>query len=325
METDAATALAPAPANVDPRRRFTRYAWAVLGYTLLVILFGAVVRITGSGAGCGQHWPSCNGELLHLPQTLKTAIEYGHRSTSGLSVVSIVVLLVGAFRLYPRGHRVRFAASLAAAMIVVEALLGALLVKLHLVEQDASLARVVVLPLHLLSTASLTFALTWCAFFAHDAGRVQQPLARSVRLLLVLSGAGILLVSTTGAVTALGDTVYPVQTSGLLARLREDQGATAHLLQRMRGIHPFLAIAVAAFVSYAGASLTGYHSGARVRRASLALVVCVCTQLALGVLNIWLSAPGPLQVLHLLFANLAWISLVLLAAAAHDPELQRAS
>ncbi len=43
---------------------FSRYAWGVLLWNVLVALWGAYVRATGSGAGCGSHWPTCNGEIL---------------------------------------------------------------------------------------------------------------------------------------------------------------------------------------------------------------------------------------------------------------------
>jgi heme A synthase len=313
MESPVATAL-PESAARDPRERFSRFAWGLLGYTLLVILFGAVVRITGSGAGCGQHWPSCNGELLQVPHTLKTGIEYTHRATSGLSVIAIIGLLVFAFRLYPRDHVVRSAATVAFAMILVEALIGAALVRLHLVENDASLGRALVLPLHLVSTALLTAALAWCAYFASNAAPA-RALPTAARALLLLAGLGVLVVSATGAVTALGDTVYPVHAAGLAARLQEDQGSSAHLLQRMRGVHPFLAMAVAAFVAYAAAVLPGYRSSRDVKRLSLIAAGCVISQVCVGALNVFLSAPGYLQVAHLLFANFTWISLILLAAA----------
>ncbi|HEY1533658.1 MAG TPA: COX15/CtaA family protein [Polyangiaceae bacterium] len=322
MDSQAATATAPRRTTRDPNWRFTRYAWLLLGYTLLVILFGAVVRITGSGAGCGQHWPSCNGALLQMPQTLKTAIEYTHRATSGLSVLAIIGLLGAAFRVYPRGHATRRAASLAFAMILVEALIGALLVKLRLVENDASFGRILVLPLHLISTALLTAALTWCAYFASRSSGV-RPVAGTARLLLLLAGLGLLLVSATGAVTALGDTVYPVHASGLSARIQEDQGASASLLQRMRDIHPLLALAVAAFVVYAAALLPAYCPGRAVKRASQYLALAVCLQVLAGVTNVLLSAPGQMQVIHLLLSNVAWISLVFLAASARTPEPDR--
>ncbi len=311
-----ATALIEASEATSPRERFARYAWLLLGYTLLVILFGAVVRITGSGAGCGQHWPSCNGELLQVPHTLKTAIEYTHRATSGISVIAIVALLVFGFRLYPRGHAVRSAATLAGFMILVEALLGAMLVKLHLVENDASVTRALVLPLHLVSTAVLTAALAWCAYFARARGHAARRLPSGARLLLFLAGAGVLLVSAMGAVTALGDTVFPVHGASLAARLQEDQGASAHLLQRVRALHPLFAIGVGAFAAYVAMVLPGYRTSRDVKRASFALAGCVCLQISAGALNVLLSAPGYLQVTHLLLANFTWISLILLGASA---------
>jgi cytochrome c oxidase assembly protein subunit 15 len=320
MDSPAASVLAPPETTRSPTRRFTRYAWALLAYTLLVILLGAVVRITGSGAGCGQHWPSCNGALLQMPQTLKTAIEYTHRVTSGLSVLAIIGLLGAAFRIYPAGHAARSAASLAFAMILVEALIGALLVKLRLVENDASFGRILVLPLHLMSTALLTAALTWCAYFAARGSASVRPVTGTARLLLFGAGLGILLVSATGAVTALGDTVYPVHASGLAARFQEDQGPSASLLQQMRGIHPFLALGVAAFVVYAAALLPAYCRGNAVKRASKYVAAAVCLQVLAGLTNIVLSAPGPLQVVHLLLANLTWISLILLAASARTAQ-----
>jgi len=308
-------ALATAERASDSRKRFARFARILVGYTLGVILFGAGVRITDSGAGCGQHWPTCNGEVLHLPKSLHTLIELTHRLTSGLSVLFILALLIGAFRLYPRGHAVRSSAVFSFVMILVEALIGMVIVLMRWVVHDASFGRILALPLHLVSTALLTAALTWCAYFASVPEAKSSPLPRMARNLILISGLGILLVSATGAVTALGDTVYPVHASGFAARLQEDQGLNAHLLQRMRGIHPFFAVGVAAFVTYAAALLPSYRSSRGVRRASAALAGTVLLQVCAGVVNIWLSAPGPLQVAHLLLANIVWISLILLAAA----------
>ena len=311
-----APVLAEPSVTRSPRERFAHYGWAVLGYTLFVILFGAVVRITGSGAGCGQHWPSCNGEILQLPHTLKTAIEYTHRATSGISAIAVLGLAVLGFRLYPATHPVRRAAALSGVMIIVEALVGALLVKLHLVENNASLGRALVLPLHLMVTALLTAALTWCAYYAGADARAPRALPSGARALVLLAGLGVLLVSATGAVTALGDTVFPVHASGLAARMQEDQGASAHLLQRVRALHPLLALGVAAFVAYVAMVLPGYRTSRDVKRASFALAGCVCLQVLAGALNVLLSAPGYLQVTHLLLMNFTWISLILLAAAA---------
>jgi heme a synthase len=314
LTSEVVPALATPDSARDPRKRFARFARALLGYTLGVILFGAGVRITDSGAGCGQHWPTCNGEVLHLPKSLHTLIELTHRLTSGLSMLAILGLLIGAFKLYPRGHVVRASAVFSFVMILIEALIGMVIVLMRWVVHDASFGRILALPLHLVSTALLTAALTWCAYFASVPKAEPRPLPKATRNLLLLAGLGILLVSATGAVTALGDTVYPVRASGFAARLQEDQGMNAHVLQRMRSIHPFLAVGVATLVAYVAALLAGYRASPAVRRASAALAGSVVLQVCAGVVNIWLSAPGPLQVVHLLLANIVWISLILLAA-----------
>ena len=106
------------------RRRLERIAWAVLAYTVLVILFGAWVRITGSGAGCGEHWPSCHGELVPRSPTAATIIEFTHRVTSGLCLLSVLALLWLARRVFPRGHAVRLGAALAVLFTITEALVG---------------------------------------------------------------------------------------------------------------------------------------------------------------------------------------------------------
>jgi len=182
----------------------------------------------------------------------------------------------------------------------------------------------VVMPLHLLSTALLTAAIAWAAYFAAHRETATYALPKAARLLLIAAGAGILLVSATGAITALGDTVYPVHGATLAARVAEDQGAGAHLLQRVRSIHPFLALAVAAFVAYAAALLPGYRDTPGVRRASVLLTACVSLQVLAGGVNVWLSAPGIMQVLHLLLANFTWIALILLVAAARAAEPRKA-
>src|ERR1017187_2153894 len=101
-------AVADVPNEQSPPaayRRFTRVAWAVLAYNMLVVLWGAFVRATGSGAGCGDRWPLCNGVMVRRAPSIETIIEFTHRATSGLALVSVAALCLWAFRLFPRGHR----------------------------------------------------------------------------------------------------------------------------------------------------------------------------------------------------------------------------
>jgi heme a synthase len=297
---------------------FARVAAGVLAYTLFVILFGAVVRITGSGAGCGQHWPTCHGEVVHLPQRLETVIELTHRATSGAALLLVIGFAFLAARRFPRGHRVRGAAYASLGMMIVEALIGAALVLFELVGGDASVGRAVVMPLHLVSTYALTAALTLAALWALPAAPPRASEAADFRPAAFLAGAlALVLVSATGALTALGDTVAPPTAQNLAGRWLEDHGTSATFLQRLRILHPILAVLTAAGIARHALSFTS--SDRPELRAPARLVIGFTgAQLAAGVANVWFSAPGFLQVVHLALAVGLWICFVALAAAARE-------
>jgi heme A synthase len=298
------SALAEAyPGGRDGSQRLARFAWKTLLFVLFVILFGAVVRITGSGAGCGQHWPSCNGEIAHLPRTTKTLIEFTHRLTSGASLFPVLALVVLAFRDFGKGHLVRRTASLSLFFLLIEALIGALLVRRGLVENDASLLRAIVMPLHLVNTSALTAALVLTAWASRSPSpRLSMPRNRDGWLLSLGLGL-VLVVSVTGAVTALGDTLFPVGAA-------RAQGNGAHFLEQLRAVHPVLALAAGALLLYLPFRIRERGGSAALALGARALFFCTLLQLAAGIVNIWLSAPGYMQVLHLALASALWIILV---------------
>jgi cytochrome c oxidase assembly protein subunit 15/protoheme IX farnesyltransferase len=298
--------------------RFRGYAGATLWVTLFVILFGAVVRITGSGAGCGQHWPSCNGEVVHLPRRLETIIELSHRVTSGLALLLVVGLVLFSRRVHAPGSLGRKASYLALVFMLVEALIGAALVLFGLVENDASLGRALVMPAHLVSTYALTAAL-----FVAARSEVDLPAAETAPGRPTLGDGAVLLaafvlvvVSATGAVTALGDTLYPPSAGTISERLAEDQGVGATFLHRLRVLHPVLAVLGGALVAWLGGRVAARSGLPAARRASRLLTASIAAQLVLGVVNVLLSAPGYLQVAHLAFALLVWLALIGLALVA---------
>ena len=300
------------------RDRFQRLAWAVLGYTVLVILFGAWVRITGSGAGCGEHWPSCHGELVPRSPTLATVIEFTHRVTSGLCLISVLALVWLARRAFPRGHAARRGAALAVLFTITEALVGAGLVRFGLVDKDDSVARAVVMAIHLVNTSLLTGALAYTAWRA----RPPTPVAtvpRRAALWLGTAIVGLLVVGVSGAVTALGDTLFPAQQHGLAGRLAEDHGAGAHFLQRLRVFHPFIAVGLGLYVMVVANALSGPQSSAQVRRWGAVVMLGVLVQVAAGVVNILLSAPGWMQIVHLLLGTGLWIAVTVFALAVLGP------
>jgi heme A synthase len=293
--------------------RFSHLAWAALAYTLLVVLFGAVVRITGSGAGCGQHWPSCQGEIVHLPRSLETAIEYTHRLTSGAALLVVLALAVLARRSFAPGHLARRAANWALVLMLVEALIGAALVLLELVGRNDSAARAAVMAAHLVNTSLLTAALALSAWSGAHTDTPTWRLERGSALLFAAALAGVLFVSVTGAVTALGDTLYPLPPGAdLSVRLGHAQG---HFLAQLRVVHPVLASLVGVLVAYYALVLQREAGTPGVRRGARTLLLLVVLQVGAGIMNVLLSAPAWLQVVHLAIATLVWLSLVLLGAA----------
>ena len=289
-------------------------AWSALAYTGLVILFGAVVRITGSGAGCGQHWPTCQGELLHLPSAAATWIELTHRVTSGLNLL-VVGGLALVTRKFSSTSRVRRAALSALLFIGIEALIGAALVVKAWVGLDASFGRVSVMAAHLVNTHFLLAALLWAAVgTARGKGLIRLGVLRRVwlqgRLIRRWSfgAVALLLLSMTGALTALGDTLFPVAgvSEGWAAATSSSPGA-GHWLEAWRALHPMLAVMVALYLWRASGLWRGEALGdARWLRCLVAL------QVAAGTLNIVIGAPGWLQVMHLALALGVWLRWLLL-------------
>jgi heme a synthase len=275
--------------------------------TIFVILFGAVVRITGSGAGCGQHWPSCNGEVAHLPRSLETGIELTHRVTSGLALVGVMLVAILAFRAYPAGHLVRRASGWALFFMLVEALIGAALVLFALVAEDASLGRALVMPAHLVSTYALTAALYLT--LAREPSPPPARITGAWRLFWL--GTGVLvLISGTGAVTALGDTLYPPSATDLATRLSEDHGVSSTFLQKLRVLHPVLAVLGGAFMAALSARIARRSGSAEATRSARTVTLTVVVQLVVGVVNVLSSAPGYMQVLHLACALGVWLAFV---------------
>jgi len=292
--------------------RYARFAWAVLGYNILVIVWGAFVRATGSGAGCGDHWPMCNGQIVPRAPVLETVIEFAHRLTSGIDLVLVLLLAVWGFRVYPAGHTVRKGAALSAVFLLLEAALGAGLVLLRLVAGNQSVARAWYLALHLTNTFFLLAVLTLTARWASGGPALapsRQPAAAGV---LGVGLLGAVLVAVSGGIAALGDTLFPATT--LAQGIAQDFSPSAHVFLRLRLWHPVLAAAVGLYAVATGWVFAAVRRDRRATRLAMGLTVLVLAQMALGVANVFLLAPVPLQLAHLAMADVFWIVLVLHAA-----------
>ncbi len=289
-----------------------RYAWLLLAYNVAVILWGAYVRASGSGAGCGNHWPLCNGEAIPHSPSIATLIEYSHRLTSGLALVGVVVLLVWTWRARPGGHPARRAAAWSLVFMLTEAAVGAGLVLFRLVADNQTMARALFMGAHLVNTFLLLGALSLTAWWL-SAGGANRSWPHGGRLATLAGLAvAVLITGTSGAVAALGDTLYPAGSlaEGLLA----DLSPTSHALIRLRVWHPAIALTTGLLLLAVGPRLPRPDDLTGQRLARL-LALAVGLQLVAGLANVILLAPIWMQMTHLLLADAVWIVLVLLAAS----------
>ena len=296
----AASAGAAGPGS----RRFAVAAGVFLAYLVGVILFGAWVRISHSGDGCGSHWPTCGGEIVPVAPSSAALIEYAHRVTSGFAGVLAAALLAWAVVRFRWGLPTR---ALAATVffLLVEAGIGAGLVLGGLTGSDDSAARAVVIALHLVNTLALTAGAALAAWSAADPARVlrfRRPRAFGPAVALVIVTA------MTGAVTALGDTLLPREAAlgaGLFASVAEDFGAGNHFLVRLRAVHPAFALLAAGYVVWL---LRPEMRAGGWARLAVAVVIVEC---AVGAVSVALAAPGWIQIVHLLVAQAFWIAFAL--------------
>jgi heme A synthase len=295
-------------------RRFAPYAWGVLAFNVAVVLWGAFVRATGAGAGCGKHWPLCNGEMLPRSPRLDTIIEFTHRATSGIDLALVALLVFWAFRAFPRNHAVRLGATLSAMFLISEALLGAALVLLGHVAGNPSLAHAYSLSAHLLNTLTLLACLTLTAWWAtrkaplHIGGRTAWIAAMSLAIVMMLG--------VSGAIAALGDTLFPSRS--LAEGLARDFDPAASVFVRLRILHPVIAAFAAAWLFFY--AVTTARRRPELRPRAWILLVMAAGQITAGVANLLLSAPVWMQMVHLLLADAVWISLVLLCAGTLEPD-----
>ena len=300
-------AVATSEASTRPLARF---AWFTLAYNIGVILWGAYVRATGSGAGCGNRWPLCNGAVLPRTAQAQTIIEFTHRVTSGLAVVLVSSLLIWCWRRTSKGDWSRYSSLAAILLLFNEALLGALLVLFEHVGQDRSPARVFFLCMHfgntLLLLAALALTAQWLAKGHRHFSFVKN---RAEVFAVVLGLMATMCIGITGSLAALGDTLFPA--TSLRASLIQDF-SSGNVLLRLRFLHPVAAAIGAMYVVWL------IQKSLRKRVHSYSEVVMLAgvliAQIGLGILNVMLLAPVWLQIVHLLVAELFWILVVLASA-----------
>ena len=292
---------------------FARFAWITLAWNLAVVLWGAYVRATGAGAGCGNHWPLCNGVVLPAAPGVKTMIEFTHRLMTGVDGFVVLALVIWGYRAFPRGHAVRLGVTLSGVFLITEALIGAALVKLEHVAQNPSTARAYSLSTHLVNTLALIACLALTAWWA--GGRTAPRVRGREGWRAAATLATVVLLGISGAIAALGDTLFPSR--NFLEGWARDFDASANVFVRLRVWHPAIAALAGAWILYYAIAAASRRADARPM--ALFALGALMAQIAVGAANLLLAAPVWLQMVHLLLADTVWIALVLLAATLLEP------
>jgi heme A synthase len=278
-----------------------------LVFVVFVILWGAWVRLSGSGAGCGEHWPLCNGQALPLDQGLKTLTELTHRLTSGLFGITILGMTVLGWKKFPKGHPSRFWLMASLVLTIVEALIGAVLVKKGLVDKNDSAMRAIVIGLHLINTLFLVGTIVMSEYLTRSYDFVKEKMSARDNKISYAICSLFLLAGSTGAITALGNTLFP-ETS-LIEGMKKDFLDTSHFLIKLRIYHPIVAVTLV--LSLVHFSLKNMDVE-RVKKTAKWVLVFSIIALSFGVVNWLLMAPTWGALVHLTLADILWILFVYL-------------
>lgn len=292
------------------------FALSNLLFTFVVILWGAFVRKTHSGAGCGDHWPLCNGKVIPFASQTETMIEFTHRVTSGLAFVGVVGLWFATRRHFVAGSVQRRYASLSLIFMIIEALLGAGLVIFGLVNTNDSALRAFAVAIHLANTFVLVgfmsiAMLTIVTNKNPNFGRLfRNPVEATLSVLFALV---LITVGCFGAIAALGNTLFPPES--LVEGMIQHTNAAAHFLQRLKYLHPIIAIfgglSLVAWIQIALSRTFANHPNSnKIWNSGQTLSGFIITNLALGGLDVVLLAPTWLSLAHLFMADLIWTAYV---------------
>lgn len=274
--------------------RFSRCCQILIVYTVLVIVWGAWVRISHSGDGCGNHWPTCEGAFFPKTMEKKTWIEYLHRLTSGFYGLFVTFLAVWGFRIFPKGSAQRQISLITFILMLVEAGLGAVLVLKNLVGETATVYRLVIMSLHQINSLLLVGATVTLTILS-QAKILFNFSWRDLLLNKWILGAFVLL-PTTGAWAALANTLFP--STSLWQGLLEDLSMDLPWIFRLRIVHPILALGVGSFLS------------AYFYKRSMSLSLFIILAMLFGGLTLLFMSPVWMKLVHLTIAQGLWIGLV---------------
>ncbi|MFB0900591.1 MAG: COX15/CtaA family protein [Dehalococcoidia bacterium] len=284
----------------------------VVVYTLINILIGVVVRSTGSGAGCGVSWPSCNGAIFISGSVQSELIEYIHRLSSGINLLLVILLFLIIIKFLRNNHNAVLFSALSVCFIFIEAGIGAFIVFYQWVADNSSMGRAIVVPFHLVNTFFLMFfliATTWILFQNNRLNLNFKILSLSHWKKFLFGFLLFFLLSTSGATSALADTLF--EAIDLKSELLSDISGNAHILSRIRIFHPIIAICTVFWITYCSKNINLIYKNKIMKRLYNYLIFSFIIEFCIGILNVLLLVPIFLQIVHLLIAHLVWTFMVI--------------
>jgi heme A synthase len=284
---------------------YLRLAWIVFVFTMFVVIWGGFTSASGSGDGCGTSWPLCGQLVAEGGPSRYTLIEFFHRITSGLSLLGVVGLFVLARQRYPVGHPVRTGSGWSLFFMITESLLGAGLVIFAWTNMNLSLARALVQPVHMFNTLLLMGAMGLTIWWAAGNPRISLRSHPALTLMILLSLAGFILISSFGTFASLAGHIFPSES--FLDGVRSDFSRDSHYLIRLRIWHPILATLIGFWLVWFSRYINQHYPDPRNETVTLALLAVYGVQYALGFLNAFLLSPIWLQMVHLLLAHAVWL------------------
>lgn len=297
---------------------FAKYAWFALGYNVLVIVWGVFLRASKSGDGCGEHWLTCNGELIPSAPQFKTIIEFSHRMTTAIDGIVMLVLLVWAIKIFvgnrsTQSRQVLYAAIGSFFFVITEAAVGAGLVLTGNVAEAVTDVRPFWAMGHLINTFILLTFLTLTAWLATKERRLAPQIDGKTVALIALGVLGLLAVGLSGSLAALSNMLFPSQT--LAEGVAKDFSATSNIILRLRLSHPILSILTSVYLIFLAGWLKAKSGDATVGWWSNAVSLLVIGQVIFGGATLLTLGPIVMQLGHLLLADAVWIAFVLLVAS----------
>lgn len=300
--------------------KFAKYAWFVLAYNLLVILWGVFLRASLSGDGCGEHWLTCGGEVIPSAPQLKTQIEFFHRITSSLAGITVIILLISAIIKYVKeksaqNNLLLKMSILSLIFIIIEGVVGGLLVLTGNTAANWTPTRPFWMAAHLVNTFTLIAVLALTAWFASGGKSFSLLKAeRKTLILLALAVVGIFIVGMSGSIAALSSMLFPSST--LSEGIAKDFSASSHYILRLRFFHPLLSVLLGVFLIFLAGWLKkqSIGDGSTLRWANI-LSGLILVQFVSGAVLILLLTPIIMQLIHLILADFVWIAFVLMSAS----------